>query len=162
MTSIGVDAFYNCNSLGSVTIYAPSLETYGYVAFYDNAAGRKIYVFSEYLDDYKTGWSDYADDILPIEGIALADKADNSSLIAAANGNTFDVTLQGRTLYKDGVWNTLCLPFALSAEQIAANAAFAGATLMELNTNGTNGFDPTEGQLYLTFKTATAIEAGVP
>jgi hypothetical protein len=65
-------------------------------------------------------------------------------------------------LYKDGAWNTLCLPFALSAEQIAANPAFAGATLMTIDVTEKNGFDATDGILYLWFKTATEIEAGVP
>jgi hypothetical protein len=110
-------------------------------------------------------------------GLALQDNADNSkflTLMAARNtaltyvsrteplSTAVDITLNGRTLFKDGKWNTLCLPFALSAEQIAAHADFAGATLMELDTDGTNGFDTTSGTLYLSFKTATAIEAGVP
>ncbi len=92
----------------------------------------------------------------------LADNADNSADISAANGNTRNVVLSGRTLYKDGKWNTLCLPFNFTAEQIAAHADFAGAKLMELNTNGKNGFDATDGTLYLAFKEATAITAGVP
>ena len=92
----------------------------------------------------------------------LTDNADNSADISAANGNTRNVVLSGRTLYKDGKWNTLCLPFDFTAAQIAAHADFAGATLMELNTNGTNGFDATNGKLYLAFKEATAIVAGVP
>jgi uncharacterized repeat protein (TIGR02543 family) len=92
----------------------------------------------------------------------LADNADNSADISAANGNTRNVVLSGRTLYKDGKWNTLCLPFNLTAAQIAAHADFAGATLMELNTDGKNGFDATDGTLYLAFKEATAIKAGVP
>ena len=33
---------------------------------------------------------------------------------------------------------------------------------MELNTDGKNGFDATDGTLYLAFKEATAIKAGVP
>ena len=33
---------------------------------------------------------------------------------------------------------------------------------MELNTDGKNGFDATDGTLYLAFKEATAINAGVP
>jgi hypothetical protein len=33
---------------------------------------------------------------------------------------------------------------------------------MELDKDGKNGFDPTDGTLYLTFKAATAIAAGVP
>ena len=92
----------------------------------------------------------------------LADNADNSADISAANGNTRNVVLSGRTLIKDGKWNTLCLPFDFTAAQIAAHADFAGATLMELNTDGTNGFDTTDGTLYLAFKEATAIVAGVP
>ena len=92
----------------------------------------------------------------------LADNADNSADISAANGNTRNVVLSGRTLIKDGNWNTLCLPFNFTAEQIAAHTDFAGAKLMELNTNGKNGFDATDGTLYLAFKEATAINAGVP
>ncbi len=92
----------------------------------------------------------------------LADNADNSADISAANGNTRNVVLSGRTLYKDGKWNTLCLPFNFTAEQIAAHTDFAGAKLMELNTDGKNGFDATDGTLYLAFKEATAIKAGVP
>jgi len=95
--------------------------------------------------------------------LALADNADNTTLVINYAGKEFAaVQLSGRTLYKDGKWNTLCLPFALSAEQIAAHADFSGATLMELDTDGKNGFDPTDGTLYLTFKAATAISAGVP
>ena len=93
-----------------------------------------------------------------------SDAENNTTAIetAAASGKTYDVTLAGRTLFKDGKWNTLCLPFALSAEQIAAHTDFSGATLMMLDTDGKNGFDTTDGTLWLTFKSATAIEAGVP
>ena len=94
--------------------------------------------------------------------ITLADDADNSTVISDAKGQVANVTLSGRTLYKDGKWNTLCLPFSLTAEQIAAHAAFAGATLKTLDTTQKNGFDTTDGTLYLGFKTATEIEAGVP
>jgi len=92
----------------------------------------------------------------------LANNADNTNNIDNNDEQTRNVVLSGRTLYKDGKWNTLCLPFNLTAAQIAAHADFAGATLMELNTNGKNGFDATDGTLYLAFKEATAINAGVP
>lgn len=110
-------------------------------------------------------------------GLAPQDNTDNSKFLTLmANrkaaltaverttplSTAVDITLSGRTLYKDGAWNTLCLPFSLTAEQIAAHADFAGATLMELDTDGKNGFDATDGTLYLSFKTATAIAAGVP
>jgi len=45
--------------------------------------------------------------------ISLADNADNRTAISNNDGNLADVTLQGRTLYRDGDWNTLCLPFSL-------------------------------------------------
>ena len=96
---------------------------------------------------------------------SLADDADNAAELTNIIGNyggKADVTLQGRTLFKDGKWNTLCLPFALSAAQIAAHTDFSGATLMMLDTDGKNGFDTTDGTLWLTFKSATAIAAGVP
>ena len=94
--------------------------------------------------------------------INLSDNTDNSATIALYNGVSANITLSGRTLYKDGKWNTLCLPFSLSAAQIAANANFAGATLMTMDVTEKNGFDATDGTLYLWFKSATAIEAGVP
>ena len=49
--------------------------------------------------------------------IALANKEDNTELIASFDGVTgCEVTLQGRTFYKDGSWNTHCLPFDLVIE----------------------------------------------
>ena len=44
----------------------------------------------------------------------------------------------------------------------AAHADFAGATLMTMDVTKKNGFDATDGTLYLGFKSATEIEAGVP
>ncbi len=85
------------------------------------------------------------------------------------------VELNGRTLYKDGAWNTICLPF--NVDDISTSC-LAGATIMELdvnrkysdedgqspNENGTyqTGFDYESGTLNLYFKTATTIEAGKP
>ncbi len=96
---------------------------------------------------------------------SLAENADNTNDINNIITNydsKADVTLADRTLYKDGKWNTLCLPFSLSAAQIAANADFAGATLMTMDVTEKNGFDAEDGTLYLCFKSATAIDAGVP
>ena len=97
-----------------------------------------------------------------VPALTLADRDDNSSTIETYDGKTMAVVLDDRTLYKDGKWNTLCLPFSLSAEQIDANTDFAGATLMTMDVTKKNGFDVEDGTLYLGFKTATTIEAGVP
>ena len=99
----------------------------------------------------------------PLPTLDLSDNADNAEAIgeaaaASAGGSPYNVILSGRTLYKDGDWNTLCLPFALSAEQIAASP-LAGATIMELD--GTSS-DLTNGTLTLNFNDAKEIEAGRP
>ena len=91
--------------------------------------------------------------------VTLADNDDNSTTISADNGKVSAVTLQGRTLYKDGDWNTLTLPFALSATEIAASP-LAGATIMTLN--GSTSHLDSEGLLTLNFETATEIVAGRP
>ena len=164
VTSIDNQAFSECTSLASVFCLASTPPTGGSNMFNSNASGRKIYVPAGSVGDYKTAayWSSYANDILGIQSLTLNENTSNSTAIQNANGQMSEVTLSGRTLYKDGKWNTLCLPFNFSAEQIAAHKDFAGAKLMELDTNGTNGFDATDGTLYLAFKEATAINAGVP
>ena len=78
--------------------------------------------------------------------ITLDENGDNN-VEAAENVN---VTLK-RTFYKDGEWNTLCLPFAVAD----AKTAFDGAELREVDTQ--NSHDNT-----IVFKEATAIEAGKP
>ena len=94
----------------------------------------------------------------PKEILDLSDNSDNTSVISANNNSTIVIQLSGRTLYKDGDWNTLCLPFALSAEQIAASP-LSGATIMELDGAGSH---LTNGTLTLNFNAATEIEAGRP
>ena len=97
--------------------------------------------------------------------LILANAADNSDAIrmAATNGGEFKVTLADRTLYKDGDWNTLCLPFNLSAEQIAASS-LADAEIRTLNSASLND----SGTLTLNFTPATGegavteLVAGTP
>ena len=157
--NIGQQAFAYCTSLASVTIYAPSLYSWAGLIFNGNASGRKIYVFSDCVNTYKGYASELhydANDVLPIENINLKDAADNSGLIEAGDGATLDVTLQGRTLYKDGAWNTLCLPFAVSN---FTGTPLEGATVKELNATTSS---LTGNTLTLNFNTATSIEAGKP
>ncbi len=67
------------------------------------------------------------------------------------DGGTVTATLTGRTLYKDGSWNTLCLPFDVALE----DSPLAGATVKELNDASF-----ADGTLTLNFADATRIEAG--
>ena len=91
--------------------------------------------------------------------ISLADAADNTETLVEYLGMTANsVTLSGRTLYKDGKWNTLCLPFSVDN---FTGTPLEGATVKELD-NSASGTSLTDGTLTLKFSGVTAIEAGKP
>ena len=92
--------------------------------------------------------------------ISLADGSDNDETLYTYNGRkAASVTLTGRKLYKDGKWNTLCLPFEVND---FTGTPLAGATVMELGNSDacTTGFDAATGTLTLDFVEANKIEAG--
>ena len=87
--------------------------------------------------------------------LSLNDNADNEASLKTWNGYICDMTLNGRTLYKDNSWNMLCLPFDLTIE----GSLLDGATVKV--------FDPTtvlDGPtLTLKFKDpGTTIATGTP
>ena len=88
--------------------------------------------------------------------VTLADDSDNSTTISAADGYVANVTLANRTLYKDGAWNTICLPFNVNLN--ADGCPLAGATARPLTSASISG-----STLNLTFGDAvTTLEAGTP
>lgn len=89
----------------------------------------------------------YKDDLI------LAVDADNTQSINGWNGGITNVTLTGLTLYKDGKWHTLCLPFDVKDsdydpdkvwynypggedELACTGSPLKGFTLMELDNEG--------------------------
>lgn len=82
--------------------------------------------------------------------------ADNSSVLdGLQDGVEYDITVE-RTFIGDGGWYTLCLPFALTADDIAETlqgAEFYGFTSV---TKGSNG------EASLNFEKASAAEAAKP
>lgn len=84
---------------------------------------------------------------VPVAKDYTLDENSVNTIEAYENAN---VTLK-RTFYKDGEWNTLCLPFAVAD----VKTAFDGAELREVDN--LNSHDNT-----IVFKEATAIEAGKP
>ena len=111
--------------------------------------------------------------------VTLHDASANTATLAANVGKTENVYLDGRTLYKDGNWNTLCLPFTVRAAYLDnSDHPLYGCTIMELDTEGwydaggnryndeAEGRHQTsfadDGTLYLYFQEATRIEAGKP
>ena len=97
--------------------------------------------------------------------LILANAADNSDAIrmAATNGGEYKVTLAGRTLWKDGDWNTLCLPFNLGDPQAEEGHYFDG-TLLEgatVKTLESTDFSD-DGTLTMNFVDVHEIVAGTP
>ena len=93
--------------------------------------------------------------VVPCMALQLPADANNITTIAAANGTRYDkVILTGRTLYRDGSWNTLCLPFNLSS---FSGTPLEGATVKTLSSSAYSN-----GVLTLSFTSVSSIEAGKP
>lgn len=92
-------------------------------------------------------------EIVAIPGITLEEDADDTETkIKANNGKTQDVTLT-RSL-KAGAWNTICLPFDVTAEQVESVLKATG------NVKEFDKEDKATATIF--FKPATEMKAGVP
>ena len=85
---------------------------------------------------------------------ALADDADNTDAISKLNDVTILTALDGRTLYRNGEWNTLTVPFDVND--------FTGTPLQGATVNTLSSTDYSDGTLTLNFEDATSIKAGKP
>ena len=92
--------------------------------------------------------------------INLANDDFNGETLYTYDGMTAkSVKLDGRTLYKDGNWNTLCLPFSLTETQLAASPIAGG----DIRTLSSASFS--DGTLTLNFTDEGAVKsitAGTP
>ena len=89
-------------------------------------------------------------------------KANENTTTISQNIGKHNVVLAGRTLYKDGDWNTLCLPFDVTIN----GSVLSGA---DARTLSTTAFDSTTGTLTLDFTpspeeagSVTSLTAGTP
>lgn len=94
---------------------------------------------------------------LPAEINLPVDGEDNSTIIANAQDVQANVTLSGRTLYKDNSWNTICLPFSMTEDQV--NTQLAPTGLMKLTSTD---YTASTHTLTMNFTDATEIQAGQP
>ena len=69
--------------------------------------------------------------------LSMADGSDNTAAIASAAeaSKTYDVQLTNRKLYKDGAWNTICLPFNV----VLTGSPLEGATARTLTSASIEG-----------------------
>ncbi|MBR6203003.1 MAG: hypothetical protein IKQ62_08365 [Bacteroidaceae bacterium] len=169
----------NCTSNAEVKCYASSTDGGGIVG--ENRGDVVDCVFTgQVLTSQKEGGGDSYNSVF-IGGIVGDNERGGTLLKCLSSGtitssdhsgnlygqNNGTVLCKGpsgvidRTLYKDGSWNSLCLPFNMTI----SGSVLEGATVMELDISTEGYTHPTgiEGTvLYLNFKEVDAIEAGMP
>jgi hypothetical protein len=107
---------------------------------------------------------EFTDSYDVVDDLTLQNGSDNTDNISFNFACPVNVELNGRTLYKDGKWNTLCLPFDIYS---FTGTPLKGATVMTLDVEDTygdkkTGYNPATGTLSLYFEETDWIEAGVP
>ena len=126
----------------------------------DNAIGTRYTATCTYtMNGYNYTFTDNHDilNVPETVNITLQDNADNTETLSSNYNHPVNATLTDRTLYKDGSWNTLCLPFDLALE----GSPLAGATV---KTFESSSYDILTGELTLNFTTSslTTLSAGTP
>ena len=92
--------------------------------------------------------------------IALANETGNAEKITTHDKRLANVTLTGHTLYKDGHWNTLCLPFDVTTASGPLSGDGVSAKVLDGTTSSLTG-----GTLTLNFTDVASddvIPAGTP
>jgi hypothetical protein len=126
------------------------------------------------IDPYESPYNNYTGSLLKVDAeytitsnvsfvarydaveLTLYDNADNAETLSLYEGRVVhSVTLTGRTLYKNGQWNTLCLPFNLALD----GSPLEGATVKTLESSAF-----ADGTLTLNFSNdnLTSLVAGTP
>ena len=101
-----------------------------------------------------------------VPGICLFDnpaKKDINTLALQSVVNTYveHFCLQGRTLKKNGEWNTLVLPFNIT-QYMLMGPPLEGLTLKQLDNSADGTSLNDDGMLKLKFKKTVGIQAGTP
>lgn len=89
--------------------------------------------------------------------VRLSDNYDNSDILTSYHDQKCTVELSGRTLYKDGYWNTLCLPFDLTLN----GSVLEGDGVVAKVLDGAHTSLNSAGLLSLTF-TSIDVDATIP
>ena len=98
------------------------------------------------------------------ENVVLADDAtDNIDIVESHDEKEVCVSLTGRTLYKDGKWNTICLPFSLGYDYEDDGYHFYGTPFHGAEIRTLKDASLSEGTLTINFTDpVTSIKAGTP
>ena len=165
VTDIGYDAFYGCINLTDVYCLADpekliweESDCDDFVPYVSLNFPTKCHVADQAAFEAK--WSTGDDDTdVNVEFVGdlavLEDAGDNLFKIKDLQNQTKTVAISGRTL-KAGHWSTICLPFALDADQM--NESFGeGAVVKEFSS-----FSVEDNNLKIGFAAVTAMKSGYP
>lgn len=178
VTELRIYAFDQCSKLSSITIPASvnKISEYAFnqtsslstIIFYGATAPTllnplrniltnyiKLYVLSTAAQESflnSSTWSSSQLNSVIVTQIEINEAVDNSSILEQHDGHTADVVLT-RTIRSEG-YNSLCLPFSLSAEQVQATFG-DDCEIQELSSASVTS----EG-IDMQFTSCTAIEAG--
>lgn len=138
-------ALFNGNNLMPLYYNKFSPRTTSLEAPYDNA---NVDLTSAIVLTYVNKQNELVYELAPTDKYSLVYNLSEESVNAIAAKTDVAVSLK-RTFYKDGGWNTLCLPFAVNATD------FEGAEVREVDVTQSS-------ENTIVFKEATTIEAGKP
>ena len=157
-TSTATSPYYGIN--GNITLSWTSADDRITVSSYSGsgtiADGQSFYNGSEVISSGTVTDKSKLNGKTLIGVDVLEDAAANdvAALATSLGGKQTNIALNGRTLYQDGAWNTLCLPFDVTL----ADSPLSGAIARTL-TNAS--FE--DGTLNLTFgDNVTELSAGTP
>lgn len=158
VTKIEDKAFSKCTSLATVICNAVTPPVCGTTVFNDATYPGKLLLpsTSKYAYHDAAGWSNFFKDVL------VDDKVANTFVLANYVDRYRDVTLSGRTLFHDGSFNTLCLPFDMSAADIAHSPLADYFKLKRFVSATVTNPGTADEELQITMENAHTIEAGVP
>ncbi len=122
----------------------------------DNLVARGLYVFGKNITITKVELLREKVSTDDVAAVAMED-ADPTALLQDMQGNVVDFTIN-RTLYCDGYYNTLCLPFNLATLE---GTPLETATVMEYSGVEITGTNP-DLTLNVTIDPVNAIVAGKP
>ena len=95
--------------------------------------------------------------------VILNDNEDNSSILSRNDGAACPaVFLKDRYIWKNGSWNTICLPFNVEDGDDTDDITFSGTPLAGAMVKTISSASLTNGILELNFSDASTIEAGKP
>ena len=165
---VGEAIHYGCVP-DDVYCYATSVPiTHGRAFHWDGPWLGTLHVPEESIEKYRTTapWSQFPN-IVAITGneqftpdLFISASFDNSVNMKRYMDSNVNVSIE-RTFHKDGKWNTLCLPFSVTAEEIADEGhPLHDATIVSLKTE-VSRLDA-NGCLDVRFGNTNYIEAGKP